>query len=94
MARRTSQRMMEKELVHLAFRMTIKVNSSLGCVFPSAHVSFLFFFLETTECLNLLEYDCYSVVLVSAVKRSESAVCRHSALPPETRFHPTPIPSV
>lgn len=46
MARRTSQGMMKKELVHLSVKMTIKVNSSLGCVFPSAHVSFLFFWKQ------------------------------------------------
>ena len=51
MARRTSQRMMKKELVHLAFKMTIKVNNGLGCVFPSAHVSFLFFFWKQQNVL-------------------------------------------
>ena len=52
---------MKKELVHLAIKMIIKVNSSLGCVFSSAHVSFLFF-LETTECFNLLEYNCFTML--------------------------------
>ena len=63
-------------------------------VFFHLRMFHFFFFLETTECLNLLEYDCYSVVLVFAVKLSESAVCVHSALPPETPSHATPIPSI
>ena len=61
MARRTSQGKMKKELVHLAIQMTIKVNSGLGCVFLSAHVSFPFF-LETAECFNVLEYSCFTML--------------------------------
>ena len=60
MARRTSQGKMKKELVHLAIQVTIKVNSGFGRVFSSARVSFLF--LETTECLNLLAYNCFTVL--------------------------------
>ena len=49
MARRTSQRRIEKELLYLAVKMTIKVN--IGFCYVFVCTSCISFILETTECL-------------------------------------------
>ena len=64
------------------------------CVVANGKFSLLFLFFLLLSILFFLKvgYSCYTILLVFAVQRSESAVCMYMAPPSSTSFPPSLCP--